>query len=966
MKINSLTSISAFTYFLFDSLSKRIVVAVSLAFSCLAAAFLFYKWSLRSFSGKKQAENKLPVRSPVFEQKIPQKVIREDILTDAIEPAANFKRKVGSFIADLRLDEMEIKERFQLHFPDEVTFSAKEALHFVQEAKELLKDEYRAKVFAYAISFPLIQRLVKLIKYEPDQFPETMRAYVALRYCEEKKLDAEDTVEQMARASLSSERLRYKFASRMVRRDPADLCNEIDAFDIRDEHLKGKIAEIALYHDADAFFANLNEFDLDDQLKRDYFLRGLIRSIDPADKLLSDYDYLFDLEHFPLELLELIYQTFHFGQGEIKKAIIEQKGQKTGPMEEDRAFALFLQKSPPELEMLGFHNQHSFFEWLPEPEKLSLIAILLFLNSIDDPQQLIKEPDTIPLLKEIAGFNDPFARFAVVALLLKFINGGESLARILDFYKGTAIKTDSYPKYFSLVDYACHHFFPERNDSALLEMGWKDPAFRKQMLVFLAELVLSERLDACGRKEILLSFLEGEAYQNPECLFEFSSCLSRRFIKELRNKQPPKQILLNSLSATLQNLGAPYNCSLNDELLARLKYKEEIGYYAQALEKLSSDEKSRLVPFFFRFLKLSAEEKMRDERYHHSEIAALFSEYGLDGASLDKWKKGTRSSVAELQARFPHFQSGNDHWDIQSELRKSFASEHLLAADYPEFYAVAIEEKEGKFPILIGKVFGALKKKKDDEGAQKKAISHLLSKLFAEKGCKEQLKLLTELGKLFPKNSDFGVDIKNWIKALNAAIEKEKKRYEEFEIVRSGDPYLLFRIGSIAGESCQRVRGDPAKNKCLLSYPCDGKNQVICSENSEGEVEARAILRFFYACDDSPRNKVLYPVLYLEPFYPSSTPQELRKAMTLAAIECAQSLNVPLVRHLKPKEEFKKDEKPPFHIVTINGPGPFEYYDGIAQQVKENHDSISTNYAYIANLNIKVLFDPKKPDEIRM
>ena len=61
-------------------------------------------------------------------------------------------------------------------------------------------------------------------------------------------------------------------------------------------------------------------------------------------------------------------------------------------------------------------------------------------------------------------------------------------------------------------------------------------------------------------------------------------------------------------------------------------------------------------------------------------------------------------------------------------------------------------------------------------------------------------------------------------------------------------PDILFRAGTIAGGSCQRTTGDPAKNKCLLSYPCDGKNQIIYAEDGNSSIEIASDSSIFLCC----------------------------------------------------------------------------------------------------------------------
>ena len=190
-----------------------------------------------------------------------------------------------------------------------------------------------------------------------------------------------------------------------------------------------------------------------------------------------------------------------------------------------------------------------------------------------------------------------------------------------------------------------------------------------------------------------------------------------------------------------------------------------------------------------------------------------------------------------------------------------------------------------------------------------------------------------------------------------------QRLYDHYEIVRSGDPHLLFQIGSLGGQSCQRTSGDPAKTKCLLAYPSDGKNQVIYAKEPNKSIEARAILRFFYVCD--PKEQPIGPALYLEPFYPKKTDPILRRALTYFAIECTLTLGVPLLRH---KTENNQLAAFPYNLATINGPAPFEYFDGTALKIKSNdppEKEIKTK-CMIPKTVIHQIFNPKNPSNIHL
>lgn len=839
-----------------------------------------------------------------------------------------------------------------------ISFSDKELIHFANQ--QMLSKE-TAKNFIATIPPDLLKRLIQLILKEPVSFPELSRAYLMLRHCDAKKLNAEKIRKWMKKAHIKDDCLRYQFAKLAAKRDGEGLCNEIKCFELADTTFKRKVAEIVLNTALTTFLSNLNEFDfIQDTLREEYFLRSLMLSSDAIDSLLKDSYFVPRLMEFPASILKLIYQKFKFAEDDIKTA---QKTCKES-MADDELFAYAIKQPYYKLESLGCKKLGFFIEYLPDREKNPLTAMILFLLAFEKPEELIQDPTIFSFFEEIENFSHPAARFAAIGLILKFNRMGILPQVVLSYgtKKQVTVLTD--PLLFSLVLYACNAIGAKKFSEEGLKQNWKDVEFKRKMILFLSEFFLSEKLTDEDRKTIFEAWFQNKKFPSTKMLSDFSTCLTQRLTSPLKQGKDPSIILCDQLKDVLDRLGHPYDRKISSELLIKLPFRGETVSYAQGLEKLPIMDKDLIVPFFFKFLNTLAEGTLEANRYKTPEMISLFATYSLD---LSVWKSNTSSTVRDLFSR--HQVKGLEeqiNFTPFDALQKVFEENHLRKELYSDFYQAAFEKGDPKKLLLEGKYFGQLMslmkagQTNEDNIDYQKVVTHLLVNLLLKTEIKEQLRFAKQLSKLFPSDHDFRIDLNQWISHLENRIRSINEGFEDYVIVKSGDPKTLFSIGSVAGESCQRLKGgDPSKNKALLSYPCDGKNQVIYAENG-GEIKARAILRFFYACNELDEH--LFPVLYIEPFYPSGASTILRKAMTLSAIECAQKLGVPLVRHCVPKE----DSNFTHNLATINGPAPYEYFDGIIKKIKSNDTSETSTVCTIDCSRIKLIFDPKNPIRLNL
>ena len=679
------------------SKQKKICIIAIAAFALLAAAYYFIRTLCKEkivpadlVEDKKildvvqVAQPKMNDAEPppveVLSQEIPLVEISQTELS--VSPA--FKERIDLFFADLLRDDEELEKRFEELFPEKV-FTEEEVLLFVECAREKIQTVYNADLFAYAISTSLIEEMAKLIQDEPLSFSEELRAALLLSYCLEKNLSVAEVVIEMQNAEIKMKNQLYKFAVHLAEQKGAELCEEIDSFNLDSEDLQ-KIADRVLYTDANAFLSNLNEFGFhEDVVREEYYLRGLIRSVDAANVILEDSLFIERLRDLSPDVLKTIYQHFKFGKSAVESCKDEVKDQRG----EDEIFALLMQKTYPELTVLGFKNAPLLFDQLPEEEKLSLLSMILLLLNFKKPEEVVQESDMFNFLNDLRNLNDPNARFAAVAMILKFEREGKGYKDIFSL-KGNSKKN---PMYCALVIFACRHLCPDVPCFSKTKMDNAD--FIKNIVNFLAELYYAEELGATGKQALLKRILENEELQTAKKLLQFTSCIRRGLIQPLIKGDDPAIIMADALKPLLDSLGEPYNCEISKELFVKLDcIVEEIEYYAQALERLPQEHKDRMIPLFFRFLTLTAEGKMVEARYETEELQSIFKSY-----SLDLWKKGSHRSVAELLKDDPDFKMMEDKpLNFQNELRIAFENEHLKKEEYPDFYRAAFEESRRNFP----------------------------------------------------------------------------------------------------------------------------------------------------------------------------------------------------------------------------------------------------------------------------
>ena len=167
------------------------------------------------------------------------------------------------------------------------------------------------------------------------------------------------------------------------------------------------------------------------------------------------------------------------------------------------------------------------------------------------------------------------------------------------------------------------------------------------------------------------------------------------------------------------------------------------------------------------------------------------------------------------------------------------------------------------------------------------------------------------------------------INKMNAKVyEKWVKVCDEYkeDMARiTDDPVDLFLIGTEIDNSCQRIDGSIAYNKCLLGYVMDGKNKaVVVSCNNR--IVARSIIRLLI---DEYDDEI---VMFMERPYKVNgiLKKELIK-LKKRCIEYAKEIGISLLC-----EDEDANEKCTKELISKSGMAPYEYFDITRSMADDN------------------------------
>ncbi len=772
-----------------------------------------------------------------------------------------------------------VQRRFAELFTKNPSFTQQDLTLFIDALES--GNRKTTKAFFLAISPQLAKQMFHYIVEDLNISEETC-CYITLSHCRNiKNLCALDVLEKMEEAGITEEEFRYKFAMLALKHDASGFIKHLTEFEIEEPRHIRRLAEVSLYTSAHTFFSDFNEFNFDeDKVRDEFYLRGLMRSTEVVHDLLDDSDFFDTLQTLSEETLGFFYDTFNFCNITLRKAC--DSSQQALRNSQEATKELFVSIFKEHQRTTGLTLNYNFLHFaMDDRDKHAFLAMLFLVKSLENPDELLKQPELVDFLKELDSFPDPCATFATIAIVLNRIENGYSLTGQLNRLQSK--NKGDYPKMGSVIHSACHHLLPSTSTTSTtdwVKTVWKHPNSRKHLICFVAELLLTDKLSYVGRGAILRQFIANKELHKPgvfaQTLIDFSVCLSRGLTKQLIREKSPTQILRENQLFFINQLGFPLGLSLSSDLFCKLKHTQEIAYYAQSLEKLSNlEEKEAMTRFFFKFLTSLANGTLAEER-NTPELLKLFKTHKLD---YELWTQETCSTVAQL-VEIHHFSiPKQETLNIQAALQEAFRQGHLQASDYPLFCNYGFDKTLSAPPKLDRADFGKKSQnyEKLTEEDKKQVHTYLFCELFESTEKNKQIVKIRQLKKLFPTTSNFYVvDLLDWEKTLSQKKQSKDDPFEknkDYKIIRSSDPYILFRVGSLGGGTCLRVTGDPGKTKSLLGFPCDGKNEVIYAQLGNKDPEACAILRFFYACQPTQDptlvgkggHEPLFPVLYLEP-----------------------------------------------------------------------------------------------------
>src|SRR3990167_900433 len=290
-------------------------------------------------------------------------------------------------------------------------------------------DSKIAKIFSLIIPPHIAENLYDFFyNLEFDklvEIPESIRAYVTLRSCKDQKLNSKDILDRIERAGIDSQLFLYKFATCAAKRNVADFTNELTSFKISESLFTRRLAEIALYFDSNAFFDDLNEFGFHEhKIREEFYLRGLIRSVDVISNLLDDNDFMSGFEKedksgpkkeekFSPEILSFFYRNFDFCKKAVQRAI---DASKTKQANDEKTFISFIQASSRQVLQKRLGLQNTFFYYLEKKEEHGFLAMILLIKSIDSLKlsSYMQRSEFLDFLKEIFNFHDPATRFSLI------------------------------------------------------------------------------------------------------------------------------------------------------------------------------------------------------------------------------------------------------------------------------------------------------------------------------------------------------------------------------------------------------------------------------------------------------------------------------------------------------------------------------------------------------------------------
>jgi hypothetical protein len=122
-----------------------------------------------------------------------------------------------------------------------------------------------------------------------------------------------------------------------------------------------------------------------------------------------------------------------------------------------------------------------------------------------------------------------------------------------------------------------------------------------------------------------------------------------------------------------------------------------------------------------------------------------------------------------------------------------------------------------------------------------------------------------------------------------------------FGAYREPDEQLL-RMGTDVEGSCQRIDGDPEKNRGLIGTVMDGKSRLCLIVGKSGAIKARALLRLMWNEDEEEH------CLFMEPIYPPLLNDSVKGRLTEFAKTIAVDLGLEMVSIVEGKDALECED----------------------------------------------------------
>lgn len=350
-----------------------------------------------------------------------------------------------------------------------------------------------------------------------------------------------------------------------------------------------------------------------------------------------------------------------------------------------------------------------------------------------------------------------------------------------------------------------------------------------------------------------------------------------------------------------------------------------LTYYTNLLT-LNPSTKAETLPYIQLFAQSVLEGTFYDTRYQETEHLQTIFKARPD--LKEAWLKEEVASVEELEGgTISEIKELPSSERMLSEFKtKILTDKHLgndVEAEYPELFLFLNRPEDRSFILSTidtarKEELRKLKTKERESRLQTLRFEKCLLDLFAPEI--DLTKRLEEAKRSAPETSEFKHDLDGMIK-MATQPKSVKQTAEDMQVVITDHPSEFILVGEEILKSCQRISGDPQKNRGILGYALNGQTKIIAAKkNKYGPKIARAVLRLLWD------EKAATPLLYLEPIYTVKEDDAKEKNLIIQmAVRYANRHQMPLLT----KIEGLTGETYPNEIRSLKSLCPFEYVDAL-------------------------------------